>query len=65
MTISTGELPPTKAKQLGLVPTHAYAVLDVKEVPSLGLKMLQLKNPWSEVSWKGPFSSHDTERYDT
>eukprot|EP00958_Prasinococcus_capsulatus_P021487 scaffold2911_cov414-Prasinococcus_capsulatus_cf.AAC.31 len=63
MTISTGEMPEARAKALGLVPTHAYAVLDVKEVPALGLRMIQLKNPWSELSWKGPYSAQDKQRY--
>mmetsp|Transcript_8004 Transcript_8004/g.29593 ORF Transcript_8004/g.29593 Transcript_8004/m.29593 type:complete len:979 (-) Transcript_8004:1377-4313(-) len=65
MTISTGEMPEARAKALGLVPTHAYAVLDVKEVPALGLRMIQLKNPWSELSWKGPYSAQDKQRWTT
>ena len=31
-TVATGELPDQEAERAGLVPTHAYAVLDVKRV---------------------------------
>lgn len=31
-TVATGELSEREAERAGLVPTHAYAVLDVKRV---------------------------------
>uniref|UniRef100_H2YUD5 Calpain catalytic domain-containing protein n=1 Tax=Ciona savignyi TaxID=51511 RepID=H2YUD5_CIOSA len=56
-TISTGVMGEADADRAGLVPTHAYAVLDVQVVR--GLKLLQLKNPWSHLRWKGNYSAHD------
>jgi len=44
----------------GLVPGHAYAVLDVKFV--CGQRLLQVKNPWSHKRWRGPFSPEDSQR---
>ena len=41
----------SEADRLGLVPTHAYAVLDVKEID--GIRLVQVKNPWSHKRWKG------------
>ena len=40
-------------ERAGLVKTYAYAVLNIEEVN--GIKLLQLKNPWSDKSdksWK-------------
>lgn len=31
-TVATGELPESVAERAGLIPTHAYAILDVKHV---------------------------------
>ncbi|XP_078490553.1 calpain-7-like [Ciona intestinalis] len=56
-TISTGMISEAEADRAGLVPTHAYAVLDVQVVH--GIKLLQLKNPWSHLRWKGNYSAHD------
>ncbi|GES73709.1 calpain-7 [Rhizophagus clarus] len=53
ITIATGHLSDTK----GLVPTHAYAVLDIREVNDL--RLLLVKNPWSHKRWTGPFSHLD------
>ena len=39
------------AERAGLVSSHAYAMLDVKEVK--GVKFFQLKNPWNHLRWKG------------
>ena len=38
----------------GLVPTHAYALLDLRQVGNL--RFVKLKNPWAERSWKGKYS---------
>ncbi|RUP49175.1 hypothetical protein BC936DRAFT_143130 [Jimgerdemannia flammicorona] len=51
ITIATGELTDADADAIGLVPTHAYAVL--------GRRFLQVKNPWSHKRWTGPFSHMD------
>jgi calpain-7 len=51
ITVATGDLSETAAERAGLVPTHAYAVLDIKEVK--GVRLLLLKNPWSHLRWRG------------
>lgn len=61
VTIATGHMTDEEADRLGLVPTHAYAVLDLKEVQ--GLRLLQVKNPWSHKRWKGPFSHLDADHW--
>ncbi|KAG5189782.1 hypothetical protein JKP88DRAFT_197520 [Tribonema minus] len=61
-TESVGEtLTEEEAERLGLVPGHAYAVLDVKEVQ--GVRLLQVKNPWARKRWRGPYSVDDTARW--
>jgi hypothetical protein len=57
ITIATGPLTEAEEEMYGLVSTHAYALLDVKEV--LGHKLVQLKNPWSHKRWRGKFSQTD------
>lgn len=61
ITMGTGDLSEEKAKAAGLVKRHAYGVLQVRHTK--GLKLLQLKNPWSEVRWKGNFSAHDATNW--
>ncbi|KAI1321427.1 calpain 7 [Mortierella claussenii] len=61
VTIATGDITDGEADRLGLVPTHAYAVLELKEVQ--GLRLLQVKNPWSHKRWKGPFSHLDADHW--
>ncbi|KAG6797685.1 calpain-7 [Apis mellifera caucasica] len=58
VTVATGELSDLEADRTGLVPTHAYAVLDVRKINEE--KLLQLKNPWSHLRWKGNYSELDT-----
>ena len=60
LTVATGELAEyggQEEEKVGLVRTHAYAVLQVREV--LGQKLLQLKNPWAKLQWKGAYSASD------
>lgn len=57
ITVATGELSDDEAERTGLVATHAYAILDMKEID--GVKLLQLKNPWSHLRWKGNYSELD------
>ncbi|KAG1506407.1 hypothetical protein G6F48_008997 [Rhizopus delemar] len=59
VTIATGEMTEEEATQLGLVPTHAYAVIDIKMTPD-GKRLLQVKNPWSHKRWRGPYSHLDS-----
>ncbi|KAK8405712.1 hypothetical protein O3P69_001903 [Scylla paramamosain] len=57
VTVATGEMSDSAADRAGLVPTHAYAMLDIKEVK--GKRLLMLKNPWSHLRWKGNYSEMD------
>ncbi|KAI8321422.1 cysteine proteinase, partial [Martensiomyces pterosporus] len=61
LTIATGEMSSDLAGMLGLVPSHAYAVLDVREV--CGHRLLKVKNPWSSLRWTGTFSHADRESW--
>ncbi|XP_071803068.1 calpain-7-like [Asterias amurensis] len=56
-TMATGVMSDAEGDRAGLVPTHAYAMLDIREI--MGKKLLQLKNPWSHLRWKGRFSEGD------
>ncbi|XP_043919936.1 calpain-7 [Protopterus annectens] len=57
VTTATGIMTEQEADSWGLVPTHAYAVLDIRECK--GLRFIQLKNPWSHLRWKGRYSEND------
>ncbi|OXA52212.1 Calpain-7 [Folsomia candida] len=57
VTVATGNLTDKEATRAGLVPTHAYAVLDIREVK--GVRLLLVKNPWSHLRWKGNYSELD------
>ncbi|KAJ1722853.1 cysteine protease [Coemansia erecta] len=57
VTIATGEMSTSAASALGLVPAHAYAVLDIRE--ACGHRLLKVKNPWSSLRWTGCFSHAD------
>lgn len=61
VTIATGDLSEVEADRAGLVPTHAYAMLDIREV--YGKRLLMLKNPWNHLRWKGRFSEKDTTNW--
>ncbi|XP_023289870.1 calpain-7 isoform X2 [Orussus abietinus] len=61
VTVATEELSDAEADRTGLVPTHAYAVLDVRKID--GERLLQLKNPWSHLRWRGNYSELDTEHW--
>lgn len=61
ITMATGELPKEEADRAGLVPSHAYAMLDVQEFQ--GKRLFQLKNPWSHVRWRGNFSELDVKNW--
>ncbi|RHY32781.1 hypothetical protein DYB32_002251 [Aphanomyces invadans] len=61
ITIATGDLPKAVAKQVGLVPSHAYAVLNVVETTST--RLLLVKNPWNRKRWRGPYGMDDVDRW--
>ncbi|KAF5296503.1 hypothetical protein FQR65_LT01492 [Abscondita terminalis] len=61
VTVATGELSDAEADRTGLVPTHAYAVMDVQNVD--GVKLLKLKNPWSHLRWRGNYSELDRRHW--
>ncbi|KAI8065856.1 hypothetical protein BC940DRAFT_303042 [Gongronella butleri] len=61
ITIATGHMTDDEADKMGLVPTHAYAVIDIKE--AMGTRFMQVKNPWSHKRWCGPYSHMDRERW--
>jgi len=59
ITVSTTrDISEEKAKSLGLITGHAYAVLDVHQSQN-GIKLLQLKNPWACKGWTGKYSPRD------
>ncbi|CAJ1332561.1 unnamed protein product [Effrenium voratum] len=43
----------------GIMPEHAYSVLQAKEVE--GLRFVQLRNPWGHDEWGGPWSDRSDE----
>jgi len=43
----------------GLVAGHAYAVLQCREV--LGVRLMQLRNPWGAFEWRGDWSDHSSK----
>ncbi|KAG9345099.1 hypothetical protein JZ751_009640 [Albula glossodonta] len=61
ITTATGVMTEEEGERWGLVPTHAYAVLDIREYK--GRRFLQLKNPWSHLRWKGRFSERDEKSW--
>eukprot|EP00795_Rhopilema_esculentum_P014106 gene14106-5096_t len=61
ITVATGFLSEADTERSGLVETHAYAVLDIRKIK--GLRLLQLKNPWNHLRWKGKYSETDTESW--
>uniref|UniRef100_A0A8C6SBT9 Calpain 7 n=1 Tax=Neogobius melanostomus TaxID=47308 RepID=A0A8C6SBT9_9GOBI len=61
ITTATGVMTEEEGEKWGLVPTHAYAVLDIRE--HKGMRFLQLKNPWSHLRWKGRYSERDEKNW--
>ncbi|KAF0685589.1 Aste57867_22557 [Aphanomyces stellatus] len=62
ITIATGDMTMDETKRVGLVPSHAYAVLNVVET-STNIRLLQVKNPWNRKRWRGPYGIDDMERW--
>ncbi|XP_029445211.1 calpain-7 [Rhinatrema bivittatum] len=61
ITTATGVMSEEEGEKWGLVPTHAYAVLDIRECK--GHRFLQLKNPWSHLRWKGRYCEKDEKNW--
>jgi hypothetical protein len=49
----------TEKSQQGVVQGHAYSILDVKEVGDY--KLVQLRNPWGQSEYTGPWSDGSPE----
>lgn len=62
MTLGTGHMHKHDADDLGLVPFHDYAVLDMKEDPVTRIRWLFVKNPWSEGPIWRRFLKDDTDQ---
>ena len=50
-----------KTNDLGLVPGHAYTVLDSFTTKD-GANLLQLRNPWGRGEYSGPYSQMDKDK---
>eukprot|EP00095_Tigriopus_kingsejongensis_P008314 snap_masked-scaffold871_size86487-processed-gene-0.13 protein:Tk08314 transcript:snap_masked-scaffold871_size86487-processed-gene-0.13-mRNA-1 annotation:"hypothetical protein DAPPUDRAFT_304374" len=61
VTLATGDMTQAEADRAGLVATHAYALLDIRQVN--GLKLFLVKNPWSHLRWKGNYSERDARNW--
>lgn len=61
VTVATGTIADDVAESVGLVPTHAYALLRVAQIG--GLQLVQLKNPWAHKRWKGKYSASDIQSW--
>jgi len=48
---------------LGLIPGHAYSVLDVKDLTNAAGEIehtiIKIRNPWSSDTWDGPWRDDD------
>eukprot|EP00730_Choanoeca_flexa_P005141 TRINITY_DN11887_c1_g1_i11.p3 TRINITY_DN11887_c1_g1~~TRINITY_DN11887_c1_g1_i11.p3 ORF type:complete len:159 (+),score=28.57 TRINITY_DN11887_c1_g1_i11:90-566(+) len=61
LTVATGDLDEATAERAGLVPSHAYALLDIREVE--GERLVKLKNPWAHLRWRGSYSPFDERNW--
>lgn len=60
-TASMFTMTEAEGEKCGLIPTHGYAVLDVREFKRL--QFVQLKNPWSHLRWKGTYNENDVNNW--
>jgi len=61
ITLATGHLTKEEEERTGLVATHAYAILDIRNINNQ--RLFQLKNPWSHLRWKGNYSEFDIKNW--
>ncbi len=52
---------PLIANENGIVPKHAYSVLDVRQ--ENGHQLIRLRNTWGQTEWLGKFSDNDTKSW--
>eukprot|EP01135_Chromosphaera_perkinsii_P004541 Nk52_evm11s288 gene=Nk52_evmTU11s288 len=57
VTLASRPLSEAEEERTGLVSSHAYAVLDIRQ--ECGKLLMKLKNPWSHTRWKGHYGVHD------
>ncbi len=50
-----------KPPEGGLVPGHAYSVIQVKEYN--GNQLINIRNPWGTFEWDGDWADHDTQNW--
>eukprot|EP01006_Ploeotia_vitrea_P025295 TRINITY_DN58170_c0_g1_i2.p1 TRINITY_DN58170_c0_g1~~TRINITY_DN58170_c0_g1_i2.p1 ORF type:complete len:720 (-),score=31.56 TRINITY_DN58170_c0_g1_i2:73-1965(-) len=66
-TCTSDELDPSWEEKLGLVPGHAYAILEMKQIPSKHspepYRLVLVKNPWTHQRWLGRFSHQDKKNW--
>jgi len=59
---SNGVLEESFYREKGLLPEHAYSLLDVKEIcdsrTNTKHRLFKLRNPWGAVAWSGEFSRY-------
>ena len=48
-------------KKVGLVPGHAYSLLDVCSYK--GSQLVHIRNPWGQIEWNGEWSDKDTAHW--
>lgn len=48
-------------KKVGLIPGHAYSLLDVREYK--GNQLVHVRNPWGQIEWNGAWSDNDTAHW--
>eukprot|EP00055_Hartaetosiga_balthica_P012016 m.56673 g.56673 ORF g.56673 m.56673 type:complete len:820 (+) comp7811_c0_seq1:113-2572(+) len=63
LTVATGDLSEEVADRAGLVPTHAYAIVEMRK--GHGVNVLRLKNPWAHKQWRGNYSPFDKKNWTT
>lgn len=50
---------PSSNQQQGIQDSHAYSVLDARDLD--GFRLLKLRNPWGKVEWTGAWSDGSKE----
>ena len=60
----TGNAALSNLTKVGLVPNHAYSIIDVGVVSDAKgnqIKLLKIRNPWGTNEWLGDWSDHSTK----